>query len=82
MDIEHCVCLSCFSARTESHEQDGEKLSRVRASCGLQQRPAILPWRFEPGLGPRPIHIGPCPMAGGLKRRRIKWADAPFASAS
>jgi hypothetical protein len=29
MLIEHCFCLSWFSARSESHEQDGEKLSRI-----------------------------------------------------
>src|SRR5262252_9288072 len=26
MDIEHCDCLSWFSRRGESHEQDGERL--------------------------------------------------------
>ncbi len=36
MDIEHCVFLSWFSARPESHEQDGEKLSRVTARCGMR----------------------------------------------
>jgi hypothetical protein len=30
MNIEHCNFLSWFSARPESHEQDGEKL-RVTA---------------------------------------------------
>ncbi|MGH6725079.1 MAG: hypothetical protein ACREB8_00870 [Pseudolabrys sp.] len=29
MDIEHCVFLSWFPARSESHEQDGKKLQRV-----------------------------------------------------
>jgi hypothetical protein len=29
MHIEHCLCLSWFPARSESHEQDGEKLSRI-----------------------------------------------------
>jgi hypothetical protein len=29
MHIEHCVFLSWFSASPESHEQDGEKLSRI-----------------------------------------------------
>ena len=43
MDIEHCDFLSWFSRRGESHEQDGETLSR--AACReRQQRPAILPW--------------------------------------
>jgi hypothetical protein len=32
MHIEHCVFLSWFSASPESHEQDGEKLSRVTAA--------------------------------------------------
>jgi hypothetical protein len=32
MDIEHCrLSLSCFSARSESHEQDGEALARFAA---------------------------------------------------
>jgi hypothetical protein len=31
MFIEHCFSLSWFSASPESHEQDGEKLSRVTA---------------------------------------------------
>jgi hypothetical protein len=31
MHIEHFVFLSCFSASSESHEQDGEKLSRITA---------------------------------------------------
>jgi hypothetical protein len=34
MDIEHCVFLSWFSASSESHEQDGEKLSRIAAVRG------------------------------------------------
>src|SRR5262249_22977521 len=29
MDVEHCLCLSRFSRRGESHEQDGERLSRA-----------------------------------------------------
>ena len=29
MNIEHCDCLSWFSRRGESHEQDGERLSRA-----------------------------------------------------
>jgi hypothetical protein len=32
MHIEHSVFLSWFSASPESHEQDGEKLSRVTAA--------------------------------------------------
>ncbi|HKA78529.1 MAG TPA: hypothetical protein VKD43_00795 [Xanthobacteraceae bacterium] len=29
MDIEHCDCLSWFSRKDESHEQDGERLIRA-----------------------------------------------------
>jgi hypothetical protein len=29
MHIEHCIFLSWFPASPESHEQDGEKLSRI-----------------------------------------------------
>jgi hypothetical protein len=32
MEIEHCVCLSWFSVGCESHEQDGETLSRTRVA--------------------------------------------------
>jgi hypothetical protein len=32
--------------RPDSHEQDGEML--LKRACGLQQRPAILPWRSKP----------------------------------
>jgi len=53
----------------ESHEQDGERLSR-RRECGEQQRPAILPWRFEPSLNARPILID---LAG--RRRRFLPPD-------
>jgi hypothetical protein len=31
MHIEHCDCLSWFSGRRESHEQDGETLSFASA---------------------------------------------------
>jgi hypothetical protein len=31
MKIEHCDCLSWLSRRGESHEQDGETLSRTAA---------------------------------------------------
>jgi hypothetical protein len=34
MNIEHFVFLSWFSASPESHEQDGEKLSRATAMRG------------------------------------------------
>jgi hypothetical protein len=34
MHIEHCVFLSCVQAKPESHEQDGEKLARIRERSG------------------------------------------------
>ena len=43
VDIEHCDCLSWFSRKRESHEQDGETL-RARRCRVPRQRPAILPW--------------------------------------
>src|SRR5438552_4534302 len=45
MNIEHCDCLSWFSRKGESQEQDGERLSSPQQSCGaFVQHPAILPW--------------------------------------
>jgi hypothetical protein len=81
MDIKHCFFLSWFRGHPESHEQDGERLSRRRES-GEQQRPAILPWRFEPGLAARPILIGPCIISSGAFRRRLNSANAVCAFAS
>jgi hypothetical protein len=61
------------SACAESHEQDGERLSRETASCGVQQRPAILPWRFEPAWrGRRPHAVIPLSKSGDAVRRRGK----------
>jgi hypothetical protein len=34
MHIEHFIFLSCVQAKPESHEQDGEKLSRVTGGSG------------------------------------------------
>jgi hypothetical protein len=36
MHIEHSVFLSWFSGPPESHEQDGEKLSRVTVERGMR----------------------------------------------
>jgi hypothetical protein len=55
MDIEHDLSLSWFRRKGESHEQDGERLSRA-ATPPRRQHPAILPWpsiSFD-GAGPRP----------------------------
>src|SRR5262245_28430049 len=48
--------------------------------CGEQQRPAILPWRFEPCLVARAILIGSCQLpaapiaAGSIERTRSRAA--------
>src|SRR5690349_11627376 len=34
MNIKHCDCLSWFSRKGESQEQDGERLSSPQRSCG------------------------------------------------
>jgi hypothetical protein len=49
MHIEHFVFLSWFPASLESHEQDGEKLSRVTAVRGATASgdPAMA---FEPSI--------------------------------
>src|SRR5262249_59838549 len=71
MNIEHCDCLSWFSRKCESQEQDGETLS-PRLRCGVDQRPAILPWLSDLlGCGratPRPTNRQLCcrAMAGAL----------------
>src|SRR6266508_3414389 len=42
MDIEHCDCLSRFSRRGESHEQDGERLTRAKPrSASASSDPAM-----------------------------------------
>src|SRR5262249_61215920 len=71
MNIEHCDCLSWFSRKCESQEQDGETLS-PQLRCGVDQRPAILPWLSDLlGCGratPRPTNRQLCcrAMAGAL----------------
>jgi hypothetical protein len=78
MNIEHCVFLSWFQAGPESHEQDGEKLSRVAARAGCEQRLAILPWRSEPCLVARDDHYrlllvaGDAIAAGSYERMRTR----------
>jgi hypothetical protein len=66
MHIEHFVFLSWFSASPESHEQDGEKLSRVTAvrEATASGDPAMAfrtlpcrksdPYRLLPNCRPRP----------------------------
>jgi hypothetical protein len=66
MHIEHCVFLSWFLASPESHEQDGEKLSRVTAvrEATASGDPAMAfrtlpcrksdPYRLLPNRRPRP----------------------------
>jgi hypothetical protein len=63
--IEHCFSLSWFSASPESHEQDGEKLSRITAVRGATASgdPAMAfrtlpaargdPYRLLPNCRPR-----------------------------
>jgi hypothetical protein len=74
MNIEHFVFLSCFSARPESHEQDGERLSRASAkrkatASGDPAMASNLAWaqgrsisdlaRLPAALSP-PAQIGAC----------------------
>jgi hypothetical protein len=69
MHIEHCVFLSLFSAGSESHEQDGEKL-RAAHKARCEQRLAILPWRPEPCLVARGEPFRLLLVAGSADRRR------------
>jgi len=75
MHIEHCIFLSWFSASPESHEQDGEKLSRVTAvrRATASGDPAMA---FEPCLVARAIFIGSCQIAGRAYRCRLNRANA------
>src|SRR6478752_10846064 len=75
MHIEHCIFLSWFSASPESHEQDGEKLSRVTAArrATASGDPAMA---FEPCLVARAILIGSCQIAGRAYRCRLNRANA------
>jgi hypothetical protein len=75
MHIEHCVFLSWFTASPESHEQDGEKLSRVIAipEATASGDPAMafrtLPCRKRRSLS-APAKSPTAPIAAGLKRTR------------
>ena len=63
LDIEHCDCLSWFSRRCESHEQDGETLS-------AQQWPLpSLPASGDPAMA-----LGPSCECDGPAARRSKSA--------
>jgi hypothetical protein len=65
MDIEHCDCLSLFSRRGESHEQDGERLPAGHpADWAVPQRssasrdPAMA---FGPSMGTDGRSFDPSP---------------------
>ena len=76
MHIEHCVFLSWFSARSESHEQDGEKLSRVTVEYGMRTvsgDPAMA-FRALPCRKRRTLSALACRRQ--RHRRRIKSANA------
>jgi hypothetical protein len=69
MNIEHFGFLSWFEGSAP------KAMSKTARGChasqsGMQQRLAILPWRFEPGLNARPILID---LAG--RRRRFLPPD-------
>jgi hypothetical protein len=56
MNVEHCDCLSWFSDRRDSHEQDGETLPfakrlRIQTASG-DPAMAIGPTLDAHGLGP------------------------------
>src|SRR4029078_9962387 len=88
MHIEHCVFLSWFPASPESHEQDGEKLSRATAMRGANASgdPAMA---FRTWLCARatlsPLPKPPAaPIAAGLierSRPRAALRNAPGESA-
>ena len=81
MHIEHCVFLSWFSASPESHEQDGEKLSRVTVRCGMRTAsgdPAMA-FRTLPCRERRTLSAPACRRQ--RHRRRIKSANASHAFA-
>jgi hypothetical protein len=76
MFIEHCFSLSWFSASPESHEQDGEKLSRITAVRGATASgdPAMafrtLPCRKRRSLSAL-AKLPAAPIAaGGIERTR------------
>ena len=82
MHIEHCVFLSWFSARSESHEQDGEKLPRITVKCGKRTAsgdPAMA-FRTLPCRKRRSLSALACRRQ--RHRRRINTANASHAFAS
>jgi hypothetical protein len=54
MHIEHCVFLSWFSARSECHEQDGEKLRRVTVVKRTASGDPAMAFRTLPCRGAEP----------------------------
>jgi hypothetical protein len=68
MDIEHCDCLSWFSDGSESHEQDGERLSRAAAPLP-GKAPGDPAMALEPPLR-RTGAIAPGSNIGGASGRR------------
>src|SRR5262245_41184207 len=76
MHIEHFVFLSWFPASLESHEQDGEKLSRVTAlrEATASGDPAMafrtLPCRRRRSLS-APARSPAAPIAAGLTSERV-----------
>jgi hypothetical protein len=63
MNVKHCDCLSWFSAKRESHKQDGETLS-AQHRCNAVSASGDPAMAFGPSLdmnGRRPIpRIGSC----------------------
>jgi hypothetical protein len=58
MNVEHCFFLSGFADRSQSHEQDGE---RLRAN-GLQTASGDPAMAFEPSVtGLRTLRVRQCP---------------------
>jgi hypothetical protein len=87
MHIEHFVFLSWFPASLESHEQDGEKLSRVTAlrEATASGDPAMafrtLPCRRRRSLS-APAKSPAAPIAAGSTSKRVhallyetRWAQ-------
>src|SRR5262245_21435321 len=82
MHIEHFVFLSWFPASLESHEQDGEKLSRVTASreATASGDPAMafrtLPCRRRRSSS-APAKSPAAPIAAGLTNERTRIPHSP-----
>src|SRR5215467_5761570 len=76
MNIEHCIFLSWFTASPESHEQDGEKLSRVAA---MRRKTAsgdpAMAFRTLPCRKGDPYR--PLPFTGRAFRRRLNERTRP-----